>query len=488
MRRNCLNLKREIKTKQIEILDEDNDFLTKQMVLIGKEIDLLRDRQNELTMSTRVDDIIQLASESGYELGSAEKDDAKSLLDKVTAIIAESDDGQNVERFALIRLKDIVQERSDYLSIIKYLSWVIQQKIQYSKQLLEKRTEVRSKRGIIQKDIKTIRDEIKASSIKLAELAKRIRYYWARPIVNINADISYAYKEKSEIGGQLREVGDELHDMASWHSNDQDKWERLKSEREDLSSDIDSLVRRINSKKRERKQWYEKRNFILQLCKKYEVPLIQERKKETDEERIIEERLVELEEIRAVGKTEAEKVYEQKRKELIISYEHSRGEIELDISSFEKQFKELETKCGEATKRISIAVKKVEKLKAEDDRFFLLKIVSDIPGMEEAEEMLSAKKKTLANLEDKRNSVAKLLSDAKKKMSDLDKQHEKDLSDLRPICLRPTYAEAIEEKKLIARKEEIEKRRKEGGRESKNRFSAKPPIRGSRTINISACD
>ena len=60
LRRNCLFQMRDIKRKQIEILQEDNDFLSNQMILIGEEIDYLRDRQNELTSFTDVKDIIRL--------------------------------------------------------------------------------------------------------------------------------------------------------------------------------------------------------------------------------------------------------------------------------------------------------------------------------------------------------------------------------------------------------------------------------------------
>ena len=73
---------------RIDILREDNDFLSDQMALIGREIDHLRERQNELTAFTDVKDIIQLTSLSGYEIIFDEGDDAKDLLDKVSQAIA----------------------------------------------------------------------------------------------------------------------------------------------------------------------------------------------------------------------------------------------------------------------------------------------------------------------------------------------------------------------------------------------------------------
>lgn len=119
LHRNCLFQMRDIKKKQIEILQEDNDFLSSQMNQIGREIDYLSERQNELTSFTDVRDIIQLTSLSGYEISFGEEDDAKDLLDKVSRAISNCESGQYIERFALVRLKGIIQERSEYLPTIK---------------------------------------------------------------------------------------------------------------------------------------------------------------------------------------------------------------------------------------------------------------------------------------------------------------------------------------------------------------------------------
>ena len=86
---------RDIKRAQIDIFREDNDFLSDQMALICREIDHLRERQNELTAFTDVKDFIQLTSLSGYESIFDEGDDAKDLLDKVSQAIRV---GQGLER------------------------------------------------------------------------------------------------------------------------------------------------------------------------------------------------------------------------------------------------------------------------------------------------------------------------------------------------------------------------------------------------------
>ena len=346
LHRNCLFQMRDIKRKQLEILQEDNDFLSGQMALIGREIDFLRERQNELTSFTDVKDIIRLTSLSGHEISFTEGDDAKDLLDKVSQAISDCESGQDTERFALVRLKGIIQERSEYLPTIKYIAWVIQQKIQFSKQLSDKRSGVRDSQAAGRQEVKRIEDNINSTSEKLEAIAKRIRFYWAHPITYLSADISYAYKEKSETGNQLRDVGEELHNMASWHSDDQDKWERLQRERRDLSSEMESLRDSISSKKKERSQWFEKRDYIFQVCKKYGVPLIPDKKAQTDEDRIIADRLVELNEIRTEGAAEAEKKCEQERAEIIACYNEARGELESEASSVEKKIAPPKSQCS----------------------------------------------------------------------------------------------------------------------------------------------
>lgn len=446
LHRNCLFQMRDIKRKQLEILQEDNDFLSGQMALIGREIDFLRERQNELTSFTDVKDIIRLTSLSGHEISFTEGDDAKDLLDKVSQAISDCESGQDTERFALVRLKGIIQERSEYLPTIKYIAWVIQQKIQFSKQLSDKRSGVRDSQAAVRQEVKQIEDNINSTSEKLEAIAKRIRFYWAHPITYLSADISYAYKEKSETGNQLRDVGEELHNMASWHSDDQDKWERLQRERRDLSSEMESLRDSISSKKKERSQWFEKRDYIFQVCKKYGVPLIPDKKAQTDEDRIIADRLVELNEIRTEGAAEAEKKCEQERAEIIACYNEARGELESEASSVEKKIAQLVAEYDVTATKVSSAEKKVKQIKDGDDRFFLVKMFSETPGLDSARKTVSLLKKELAILGKKKAEAEKKANEIKAKIAELDKKHERDLRRCIPRALRPTAAEAREEK------------------------------------------
>ena len=469
LQRNCLFRMRDVKRKQIEILQEDNAFLSGQMVLIGREIEMLRERQNELTSFTNVEDIIRLTSLSGYEISFDESDDAKDLLDKVSRAISNCESNQYIEKFALIRLKGIIQERSEYLPTIKYIAWVIQQKIQFSKRLSEKRNVVRNSQENIRQEIKQIEENINSLNETLENIAKRIRFFWAHPITCLSVDISYAYKEKSEAGGRLREVGEELHNMASRHSGDQDKWERLQRERSDLLSKKDSLEDSISSMKKERNQWLEKRDYVFLLCRKYGTALIPEKKSETDEDRIIGERLEELSKIRKEGTSEAEKICQQELSDIISGYNEARSELVSKLITLEKNIKELEIEYGETAAKVSSAEKKVKIIKNKDNRFFLFKMFSEAPGLKLARKTMTSLKEEMALVSKKKSEIELKVAEEKNKIAKLDKQHEINLRRCKPRFLRPTAAEAREEKKLIYRKEEIEKRRKwESRYENKN--------------------
>ena len=252
----------EIDKRRNDILHEDYVFLGSQINTIDDEVVLLRERQNELTAFTKVDDIIQLATLTGYDLAFQPTDDARQLLGKISDALEAYSGEDRVEKYALLRLKTIIQERSDYLPTINYISWVIRIKNRYRKQLSSKRSDVKKEQTILREDMTSVRNEIRILTEELALLAEKIRYYWAKPITYLNADISYAYIELKEEKERLRndapalrserkelidkrrsaiseirdkkskrrDVGSELRSMSDSHSSDQWKWDSLKRE------------------------------------------------------------------------------------------------------------------------------------------------------------------------------------------------------------------------------------------------------------------
>ena len=525
--RNCLYQVRDIKRTQIDILREDNDFLSDQMALIGREIDHLRERQNELTAFTDVKDIIQLTSLSGYEIIFDEGDDAKDLLDKVSQAIANCESGQDTERFALVRLKGIIQERSEYLPTIKYIAWVIQQKIQFSKQLSDKRSDVREAQEAIQQEIKQIEDNIGSITETLEKIAKRVRYYWTKPITYLNADICYAYielkeerlrlrndapdlrrerkdlidKKRSAISdirdkkSRRRDVGSELRSMSDSHSSDQWRWDSLQSERRSLTSDIDwlssdidryssridslsseieslesavkSSEATISSKKEVRKKWNEKRAHIIKVLKSNDIYFRADRRiAEQDETDIIVTRLEEIQQIRETGEAEAQKIYKQEYEEIIRLHEEKAGDYEGQRQTLHKKHQEAEAVCSKCEQRVSLAKKRLASSKEADNRFVLVKFFSESSAVTTAKDELEKALAALAKAQETKKSI-KLQNDELEKEAEAEaKAFDEEVKNCKPRYLRPTAAEQNEEKKLLLRRDDMNQQHKEGGNES----------------------
>lgn len=527
LHRDCLYQMRDIKRTQIEILQEDNDFLSEQMALIGREIDYLRERQNELTAFTDVKDIIQLTSLSGYEISFDEGDDAKDLLDRVSQAISNCKSGQDTERFALVRLKGIIQERSEYLPTIKYLAWVIQQKLQFKKQLSDKRRGVMDAQKAVRQEIKQIDDNIRLIAETLEKISKRVRYYWAKPITYLNAEICYAYIELKEERERLRndapalkrerkelvdkkrsaisdirekksrrrDVGSELRNMSDSHSSDQWRWDSLQSERRSLSSDIDSISSdidryssridslsseieslesavksseaTISSKKEARKKWNEKRVHIINILKRYNMNFRSDRRiAEKDESDIIKMRLEEIQQIREEGAAEAQEVYKQEYEEIIRLHEEKVSDNEGRRQVLHKKYKEAEAVCSKCEQRVSTAKKCLESSKESDERFVLLKLFSESSSVTVAKDELEKALAALAKAQGTKKSVKLLIDELEKEAETEAKVFAEEVNNCKPRYLRPTTAEQNEEKKLLLRRDDMNQQHKEDSHES----------------------
>lgn len=470
LHRRCLYQVQDIKRKEAEILQEEELFLGEQMAYIGVEIETLKKRQDELTALANVEDIIWLAVNSGCMVDFREGDDAVTLLTKVSVAIDACGNEKKLERFALMRLKEMIQERSDYLPTIQYVSWVIRQKIRYSRQLASKRAKIRRRKKEIQKESAEIKAEIRKISGKLEEMAGRIRFYWAKPLTYLGGEISYAYQEKNSVRDRLRSVGGELHRMASEHANDQDRWEQLQEERKELSSNMNDLQETISEKKDERKKWFEKRDYILQLCTSYQAPILMDKRNGlSDEERIIHTRLAEIRKIRKEGAAEAERIYQEELAQITEAHEKQTAEIlqrkEKLIARLEnakKTFAEMQRKEWEASGRL-------EQCKKDDDRIFLMKWFSESPEVSHARLTLAYIQDSLAHMKEKERSLQAQLEQQAAVEAVCQREFERKRHQCVPKYLRPNAAELHEESILELRKKEIEERKgREGGRGRKN--------------------
>lgn len=493
LQRKYLSLICEIKNQEIQIIEEDVSFLSKQMKIIGKEIAILKSRQDELTSFTNVDDVIQLSSYSDYELCFTPEDDAKSILQKVNEAINSFDSDHKIEKTALVRLRGIVQERSEYLATIQYIGWLIQQKILFSKQLFAKRASIRGRKEELEKDIQIIVCEIQDLSIIIDNAADKIRSFWAKPMAYINADNAYAVQEKRQKRQELQDkiqerkdkkaarqdADDELRRMADDHSSDQYRWNQLKEEKRDLSSKINSLQTEIEDLRSEideldkdiksrdgiRQEWIEKSKKVFALCEHHGAPLGKENYL-ADEKRIITSRLAVIQGIREEGKKEAEQLCKQQQSEIRKKYNARIAEIEGKTASLEASLEKTRSLCEELEQRKLAAKKELDIAKSNDKRVFFIKIFSETEQVSDAKRKLESERTQLSDTIKQKSALEKQIDQLKKQKEKEEQNLIAELNQCRPVYLKPSVAEIKEEKKLQLRMDAI--RKKESGHEDKN--------------------
>ena len=518
----------EINKKKNDILHEDYTFLSSEMDFIDKEIILLRKRQNELTAFTKVDDIIQLAALSEYNLDFQSTDDARQLLRKISGAL-ETYSGENrAEKFALLRLKTIIQERSDYLPTINYISWIIQIKLRFKKQLLSKRSDVQREQAVLNQETTSIKREILTLTDRLDMLAKRVRNYWAKPITYLNADICYAYVELKEKRTRLRndvpalrsqckelidkkrsaisevrvkksrrrDVGNELRNMSDSHSSDQWKWDSLQSERSSLTSDIDrlssdidsyssridslnseidflesavkSLEATISSKKVARKKWNTKRVQIVEFMKRYDKNFPSNKRiADEDELNIISTRLEAIQKIREEGAVEAQEECKREYEKSIQVHKEKVRSFEIRRQELQTEFKKTATVCSECEQRVASAEKRLKLSEEKDGRFIFVRLLTVSPTVTAAKEEIENARRALIKAQTAKRSVKLKIEELEEESEAEANEFNETINNYKPRYLRPTGAELREEKKLLLRREDIKKQRG-GGHEGKN--------------------
>ena len=519
----------DLNKRKNDIYNEDISFLNQEIKSIDNEVVLLRERQNELTAFSKVDDIIRLTTLTGNDLGFQTTDDARQLLGKISTALESYIGDDRVEKYALLRLKTIIQERSEYLPSISYITWVIQIKRRYRKQLASKCSDVKRKQAILHQEMASIKNEIQALTDRLGLAAEKVRYYWAKPITYLNADICYAYIELNEAIERLnnyapalrrerkelienkrsaiteiqnkksrrRDVGSELRSMRDSRSSDQWQWDSLQKERKRLASDIDLLSAEIDryssridslsseieilesavktckttvsSKKDARKRWSEKRDQIVEFLKRYDKKFRCDRRiAEKDEMSIITTRLEEIQLIREEDAVEAQEVYKQEYEDIIRRHKEK-------VSCFEDRKKILLERCQEAKavcstceQRVSLAERQLASSKEADSRFVLLRFFTQSCDVTVARDELERAHAALANAKETKSSIESMIDELMKESEAEAKAFDEEIHNCKPRHLRPTSAEQHEEKKLLLRRVEMSQQHKEGGHESKS--------------------
>lgn len=441
-----------VKKQQSAILQEEKTFLSNQMKAVSEDIRLLENRQNELTKKSDVSDIIQLSIYSGYELGFSLDDDATILLFKISETLKTFDNDNTIEKSALLKLKRIVEERSEYLPMIKYISWVIQQKKQFSKQLSIKRADIHKEKDNIEKYLSNLSEDINKKTSILEKRARTIRYFWTKPITYLNVEICYEHKNKNETYEELSSIQSGINEMKTLHSHDQEKWERLKREEKDLYSKIKKYKSSIDSKKNECQKWIEKREYIRQLLNNHRVNFNTSKKlQDSDELALISEQLSEIQRDREEKQTKEKKKYQKEYGELTELFDENNRKIDNEIKELRARLQAI----SQADAQVNLTEAKLEQLKKSDNRFILLKFFSSNPMIDEAKEKLISQKKNLGSLKADKKIIESNIKKLQKNKIELKERQKSSLKKYKSRISSTYEIESLEEIKLNLRKNEI---------------------------------
>lgn len=442
LHRQYLNKIREIKTLERQTLVEYGDFLSDQMKLIGEEIDILEARKDKLVLQAQVDDIVELIGLSDCEMAIGIGSDAQSLLSKVAEMLESSEDSDWIKRRSLLKLRTILQERVDLLPVIHYITWTILQKKQLSRQLSTERSKVNADKNAKTNELREVTDNIDVYNRSLDEQARTVRELWAVPITQLNIQISFLYRTLDRIFFEIKDAGERIEQMKRVGSDDSLTWDRLWREKNDLKEQIPQVKAEIESLKAERQQWFSRQQMLYSLCKRNNVYLISDKKsRESDEYRIINNRLEELYGIEEEANNREKERFEKESALIQQRRKEKTEDLTAKIASAEKNQADKNVVLRKAAQQLSSS-------KSRDARFILLKVLSD------TEEVTIAKQALKVAEEQKRsadNYLLKLKAVLAKTISDFDGQIESS----RPIPYRHTAKEKEEILKLENRKTEL---------------------------------
>ncbi len=435
-------------TVQLRIVEEYADFLSDQMNKIGEEIDTLRTRIDLLSRKADIADILRLVQLSGSVVPIEEIHDAKQLLDAINHQVGITNEDNQIVRSSLLHVKRVLEERVSFLAEIQYFAWVIEQKIQLSKELRSWRDE----QYILQKDLLVEIEQIQRVIVEYNSIlwnkAKEIRFYWAKPIVFIGAEIEDSYSRIKELEEDVEEhsekidalkydiehVQQSIDQMKDEKSNDSFKWERLQQEKRSLINDkknalsqknvikaeIGSLYASINTLKEKRKNWHAKRKTIQDLLGKNYAPLMKiSDNNQRDDAVYANMRLRELEQIENEGRKAAEDDYQREYQEIIDKRDAITMERDIALSEIESRRKKmiterearvekletekqlaqgeiqlrinsLKSNLSSLQKDLALAKKKLQEAQAADTRFFFVRLLSDSPAITKAKEIIAS--------------------------------------------------------------------------------------------------
>lgn len=409
---------------ELQLLNEYGDFLTEQMKLIGEEITILEQRQESLTLQVKTDDVVDLIRATGTNLSCDYSDNPKTLLEKVNSILFESNDLLPQTRAALFKLRRLLQERAEYLPLIQYISWLIQQKKNLSKDLSKERRKSNEAKRPLKDQLLAIKTELEQLDETMLSKAVCIRNIWAEPLADISVKLAVVTRTLDQQYSRQKYISEEIRTMKSERSSDSDRWERLQVEGKAVYETIGQLKDEKAKMYEQRKQWYERRNAVMGLFKRNNVFLLSPRgEKAPDEVRVLKLRRVEI-----CKKLENVDHDLEARTSQII------GERNQQETVLTEQISAAEQNVSEKKKRLTIAETQLKRLQAQDDRFFIARLFSDTKEVINAKTHRDEAKKELTFAEQKllelQNELKTIHDSYEQQLSNINRQYEREKSAL----------------------------------------------------------
>lgn len=412
-----LYLKKEKVKRELKLFAEYSNFLNAQMKLIGEEITILEKRQKALTSQVKIDDVVALISMTGANLSCDDSDNPKTLLEKVNLILCECNNLIPQTKAALFKLRKLLQERAEYLPLIQYISWLIQQKESLKRDLSRERRETNEAKKTLKNQLLVIKMELKQLNESILKNAIRIRNVWAEPLADIFVELAAVTESLDQKYDRQKYISAEIRTMKSERSNDSNRWDQLQAEGKTVYETIGQLNNEKTKLYEQRQQWFNRKKTILNLLKKNRIFLLSPKgDKDSDEIRVLQLRrediYKEIEEINhSLKECSAQILCERYQQEIIIT----------------DQIMPAERTVSEKKQRLAEAEERVKELKERDNRSFIVRIFSESEGVVKAKELryevhneLLQAEQHLATLQDKLKNIN---TTCEKQIQQVNEQH-----------------------------------------------------------------
>ena len=417
-----LKYQMDIINKELALLTEYRGFLVEQIKLIDTDIKILNERENILARQSAIDDIIALIQLSSSSIECTPEDNAKSLLDKVNYIINNKDTYETTR--SLLRLRALLHERAEFLPVIKYISWLKQQKKDLIRELKNKKSQILSERT----SLFTARDDLKSQINETKELlqsyANEVRNIWANPLADLLIKRARVESELTEAYSQKNYAIEALNEMRYESSNDSERWERLQEAKRNSQKNIPTLRAQKKSIKTQIKPWKDTQKEIIKICKNNNIYLDRPRDGFSDEVRILlgkkEESLSQIEALSTACEQEKEK---------------KQAFYRISLSETETQIEKLKTQETTIKQRLKKAQKDIDDAEKRDSRSLFARILSDSDEVVKAKEKKAAITREMirvqANLVNKQSEKNRYNSDLERIITEIDQEYSQKISDIR---------------------------------------------------------